>query len=322
MGAFDMDNTVFKNQYRVASARLPGWDYTANGYYFVTIGTEHRQCFFGDVVNGVVVTNQCGKMIQGYWQEIPIHFPQVTLDQFVVMPNHIHGIIIITGREGTLPQRDDDPLGYRCRDKAAPRLYQRISPKAGSIPVIIRSFKSKCAKKIHRFNRQDFAWQQRYYDHSIKDEAALNRIRQDIINNPLQWQFDPYHPSVATEASVLAGNRGERIAGWFLRTKGYRVVATNFRVRGGEIDLVCRQGGTLVFVEVKTRSSHLGGYPEEAVTVRKMQRLQTAIDAYLQQHCDVRQPIRVDVVSVTVGDQAWPTVSHFQNVTADDLTRW
>ena len=118
------------------------------------------------------------------------------------------------------------------------------------------------------------------------------------------------------------GNRGERIARWFLRTKGYRILTTNFRVRGGEIDLVCRQDDTLVFVEVKTRSNRLGGYPEEAVTVRKMQRLQTAIDVYLQRHLDARLPIRIDVISITVGGQTWPTVNHFQNITIEDLTRW
>lgn len=116
------------------------------------------------------------------------------------------------------------------------------------------------------------------------------------------------------------GNHGERIAAWYLRAKGYRIIAANYRVRGGEIDLVCRQGMTLVFVEVKTRSNWAGGWPEEAITRRKMARLQIAIESYLQEQ---RAPglIRIDVISITVGDQSRPKIKHIQNVTPEDLTR-
>jgi len=278
-----------------------------------------------------MVANQYGMMAQRYWREIPAHFPHVVLDQFVVMPNHVHGIIIIAGEKMMQSRGDDnssDNFGRdeaQGRDEALPRLYsprtpKRISPKSGSISVIVGSFKSKCTKEIHYVNGDDFAWQQRYYDHIVRNEESLNRIRQYIIDNPLRWQVDRYHPDNAPETSTSAGNHGERIARWFLRTKGYRVLTTNFRVRGGEIDLVCRQGGTLVFVEVKTRTNRLGGYPEEAVTRRKMSRLQTAIEAYLQQH-GAQIPIRIDVVSIAFDGKAWPEISHFQNVTPEDLTR-
>lgn len=121
-------------------------------------------------------------------------------------------------------------------------------------------------------------------------------------------------------AANKIGNRGERIAARYLRAKGYRVIAANYRVRGGEIDLICRQGKTLVFVEVKTRSNLAGGWPEEAITRRKMERLQIAIENYLQARRALRL-IRIDVISIVIADQWLPTISHFHNVTPEDLTR-
>src|SRR3989344_7210879 len=124
-----MDKNLFKNQYRITSARLAGWDYTTDGYYFITICTKNRQCAFGSVVEGVMINNQYGQIIQRYWQEIPMHFPCVTLDQFVVMPNHFHGIVIISNKNKYLSQPADTGCGKRRREGALPRLYHTITPK-------------------------------------------------------------------------------------------------------------------------------------------------------------------------------------------------
>jgi putative transposase len=85
----------FKNKYRIPSARLQNWDYGWNASYFLTICTQNRQCFFGDITNAEMELSEIGEIAHKYWNEIPAHFPFVKLDAFVVMPNHVHGIIII-----------------------------------------------------------------------------------------------------------------------------------------------------------------------------------------------------------------------------------
>ena len=91
----------FQNRYRVPSARLQNWDYGWNASYFVTTCTQNRQCYFGDILGGIMQLSEIGKIAQKYWHEIPKHFPFIKLDAFVVMPNHVHGIIIIDKPEGS-----------------------------------------------------------------------------------------------------------------------------------------------------------------------------------------------------------------------------
>ena len=110
------------------------------------------------------------------------------------------------------------------------------------------------------------------------------------------------------------GDRGEQLAAWYLRAKGYRIIERNFRVRGGEIDIICRDRTTLVFVEVKTRRSVLGGYPEEMVTPKKLERLRIAIGCYLQSHHRLPNEMRIDVVSVEQ-QKLLPHLMHFKNIT-------
>jgi len=125
--------------------------------------------------------SKIGEMAKQYWLAIPRHFPFVKLDEFIVMPNHIHGIVIIVDNH---------------RDEAMPRLYQgkhpqmaKISPKPKSLPVIVGSFKSICAKKIHEYDLA-FTWQSRFYDHIIRNEKSLNNIRQYVIDNPKKLGLD------------------------------------------------------------------------------------------------------------------------------------
>lgn len=152
---------LFRNKYRIESSRLKGFDYSGPGKYFITIVTRNRECFFGDVVNDEMILNGFGKIADKFWKEIPKHFPYANLDKHIVMPNHLHGIIIL---DASTEKRQ--PIG-----------------------VIINQFKRACTIEIREFNI-NFGWHPRFHDHIIRNEKSLNNIRQYIINNPLNWKSD------------------------------------------------------------------------------------------------------------------------------------
>lgn len=174
------DPILFRNRYRIPSARLPGWNYAWDGFYFVTICTKDRECHFGHVANGRMRLSPIGRIVRNEWRRTARLRADVTLDAFVVMPNHIHGIIVI---------QNDDVTG---RDEA--RLVstgKRISPLPNSLPAIVGSYKSSCTKIIHeRFPDEPFAWQPRYHDRIIRDGKALEEIRWYIRDNPAMWSRD------------------------------------------------------------------------------------------------------------------------------------
>jgi putative transposase len=127
--------TLFRNKYRVESARKPHWDYTLPGWYFVTICTQNRRSYFGRVVQEAMNLSVLGEYASQCWQEIPTHHVNVAIDEFIVMPNHVHGIIVISGPE-KLP-----PMGKRNEIRRIPALAE-IHPKAGSLGAVVGSFKS------------------------------------------------------------------------------------------------------------------------------------------------------------------------------------
>lgn len=167
------------------SIRLRHYDYRAPGSYFVTICTYQRLCLFGDVVNGKMRLNAFGEAVNDCWQAIPQHFSQVSGDAFVVMPNHVHGIVVISGgmvgegRAMPCPDRDD-------------RIREFGKPIAGSLPTIVGSFKSAATKHINQIRgaKGSPVWQRNYYEHIIRDDAALANIRRYIRNNPAVWHED------------------------------------------------------------------------------------------------------------------------------------
>ena len=183
--------TTFKNKYRVESARLHGWDYTSAGWYFVTICTHNRECVCGDVVNDDVELSPLGEIAYQYWAEIPAHHADVEIDAFVIMPNHVHGVVII-------PDRPVETLhATSLHATSLPRgAMSAISPRPGSLSAIIRSYKSAVTRWAGLNGYSSFAWQSRFYDHIIRDEAALSRIRRYILNNPLKWALDENNPAV------------------------------------------------------------------------------------------------------------------------------
>lgn len=168
--------TLFKNKYRIESARLKGYDYSSPGEYFVTICTGGMIEYFGNVVNGEMNRNDVGEIANRLWLDIPNHHKNTMLDEFTIMPNHVHGIIILC--------ENDNGRDVACNASTG------ISPKRGSLGVIVRSFKSAVSNWCHSNGYPDFSWQPRFYDHIIRDEKGLNAIRQYIKNNPAHWDYD------------------------------------------------------------------------------------------------------------------------------------
>ena len=169
---------------RRKSIRLNRWDYRTPAAYFVTICTHDRVPLFGRVVDGEMVLNAFEEIVQGCWREIPEHFPHVELDAFVVMPNHVHGIISIVDDVGAT-HASPLPNGN------APR-----GPVPGSLGAIVGSFKSAVTKRINALRGTPGApvGQRNYYEHIIRHERALDAIRRYIAANPLRWHLDRYNP--------------------------------------------------------------------------------------------------------------------------------
>ncbi|MGZ6317531.1 MAG: transposase [Anaerolineales bacterium] len=176
------------NEQHRRSIRLQGHDYSQSGAYFVTIVTAGRQCLFGQIVNDEMQLNVLGQVAQDQWEKLLKRFPHVELGAFVIMPNHIHGIVIIHGRRGTAgcaQDLDDESL------RRAPT-EQFGKPVPGSIPTIIRSYKSAVANRINlmRGRRGYPVWQRNYYEHIIRNEKDWDRIHRYIGSNPGMWAED------------------------------------------------------------------------------------------------------------------------------------
>jgi putative transposase len=175
--------TLYKGKYRVESTRLPNRDYAANGLYFVTICTRDRFCFFGDIINEQMQLSSIGKIAQENWIAIPNHFEHIDIDVYVVMPNHLHGIVVIN--------RPIDNSKTRCIASLQTTTNNKFAPlKPGSLQAIIHSYKASVTRWCRKNGCEDFAWQSRFYEHIINNEASLERIREYILNNPVKWQED------------------------------------------------------------------------------------------------------------------------------------
>ncbi|MCF7836435.1 transposase [Candidatus Gracilibacteria bacterium] len=164
--------------------RLAFFDYATGGAYFVTICTENREHFFGEIHDDKMILNDCGKIVVKCWQEIPTHFPDTKLDEFVVMPNHIHGIV----RIGNSINGVENAVNLENADVG--NGHARSSSKKSNLSAILGSFKSAASKEIHQKIRMDFAWQKSFHDHIIRDDEELNLIREYISSNPENWAKD------------------------------------------------------------------------------------------------------------------------------------
>lgn len=188
-----------KNKHHRRSIRLKEYDYTSPGWYYVTICTHQQTCLFGDINNGRIVLSSIGKMAQEYWLQIPNHFKFVELDEFVIMPNHIHGIIIINDRPGNGGDNNGNGRGVRSNAPANANInpqnrFSEISPKSGTLGVIVRSYKSSVTRWCRKNKNDHFKWQRNFYEHIMRNERELYQIRKYIRSNPLKWQLDSEYP--------------------------------------------------------------------------------------------------------------------------------
>ena len=178
--------------------RLRGYDYSRPGAYFVTICTYNRVSLFGDVCDSIVRLNTIGQIVCRTWAEMSAHYPGIQLDQFIVMPNHLHGILFATHPEPAI----GDSLDGQTQGSAPT-----------SLPDTMRRFKTLSTSRIRRANPESHCpsvvhpvWQRSYYEHVIRNDESLSRIREYIVNNPAQWSLDRENPDAA---SVAVQNNGK-----------------------------------------------------------------------------------------------------------------
>jgi putative transposase len=190
----------YQNKYRIESARAQWWDYGWNGAYFITICTDKRQHFFGKIVNGKVQLSPTGVLAHVFWEELPKHFPNLALGDFVVMPNHVHGILIINkpADDGGFGMSESLKHYLACdtkeqRNAIGQKRFQNIGN--GSVSAIVGSYKSAVTKYANRLGLPH-KWQRLFYDIIIKNEVSYHHISSYIINNPLKWERDCFNKAI------------------------------------------------------------------------------------------------------------------------------
>ena len=175
--------------HRRQSMRLMEYDYSQAGAYFVTICVREGEPLFGEIVNGVVQLSDFGRVVMECWKAVPEHFQDVELDEFVVMPNHVHGIIVISA-VGTI---------HELSLQNDPRSRRRML-----LPKVVGYLKMNTAKRINEIRETPGTpvWQRNYYEHIIRHDDEMKQLRNYIANNPIGWESDKYHP---THAKKIGG---------------------------------------------------------------------------------------------------------------------
>jgi putative transposase len=221
-----MDNEKYQNKYRIQSVRLQTWDYRGTGSYFITICTQNREHYFGEIINGKMQLSQMGVIADILWYEMQHRAKNIELGEFVVMPNHIHGILILNEQNNKTETAIDDgridnggnddggiddggiddagivetghalslptekPTEMPTEKTIGQQRFQNIGK--NSISSIIGSYKSAVTKHANRLG-YEFVWQTRFHDHIIRDEKSFQRISDYIINNPAKWEEDKFY---------------------------------------------------------------------------------------------------------------------------------
>jgi REP element-mobilizing transposase RayT len=194
--------TKIKGKNRVETARLREWDYAGAGWYFVTICTKSQEWFFGQVIEQEMNLSPIGQIADQFWQEIPEHSNGVcSLDLYIVMPNHVHGIIVIDNTDTPVEALHDavetlHDVVETLHDVVetlhcnVSTMMSDISPRAGSLGAMIRSYKAAVTSWCRQNQFPNFGWQTRFHDHIIRNERELNAIRRYILDNPANWSRD------------------------------------------------------------------------------------------------------------------------------------
>ena len=167
-------------KHRRRSVRIPGYDYSQDGGYFVTICEKDRFSLFGEIINNQIKLNAIGKHVQYWWYQISQRYPNVELDEYIIMPNHMHGIIIIKNYGN-------------CRGEVTSPL--QFSQQCPSLGKIMAYFKYQSTKHVNQLRNTPGhkLWQRNYWEHIVRNEMELNRIRNYIQNNPVKWKNDRYY---------------------------------------------------------------------------------------------------------------------------------
>ena len=201
--------------------RLPGYDYTLEGAYFVTLCVLGKECLLGEVDNLHVRLSTAGEIVRDTWFGLPAHYPRLILDVFVIMPNHVHAIIVLTNDAGTEPNRDfpgisdSDSVGEGLKPSPTQFIATNTKPSPTQpiathtkpsptqpasihgLPEIVRALRTFSARKINdlRDTPGTAIWQRSFYEHIIRNDTNLTRVREYILNNPAQWALDKENPS-------------------------------------------------------------------------------------------------------------------------------
>jgi len=162
-----MTHLLYRNRFRVPSARMQGWDYRSPGAYGVTICVQGRSCCLGEIAEEKVVRSPFGEIVEEEWRRIPSVHPHVFLDEWIVMPDHVHGIFFFEAVE-------EKPIAGKTLV-------------AGSLGAVVGQFKERSTKRIRARRFPSFTWQPRFFDQILRDEEAVERYRVYIRENPRQW---------------------------------------------------------------------------------------------------------------------------------------
>lgn len=181
----------YHSQYHRRSIRLQGYDYSQTGFYFITLCTRDRQCWFGEIKNGKMHLNSIGYIVAEEWLKSAEIRSEIELDEWIVMPNHFHGIVIIK-------TEIKNGLGEPFENHAGAR-------KPRSLSTLISGFKAGVTKRINEIRQVSGVsiWQRNYYEHIIRDELSLYNIRKYILENPLSWWEDPENPQKSSHYQTI-----------------------------------------------------------------------------------------------------------------------
>lgn len=177
---------LFQRKYKIKSIRLPGWDYSQPATYFVTICVREKKSVFGHIKAGIFSPSSLGKAVSECWISIPDHFRHVQLGEFVIMPNHLHGILFF--KESNLV-KSEEKRNFVSLER--PQIKNHFGPQSKNLASVIRGFKIGVTKKAKEF-QVNFSWQKGYYETIIESQYHLIKAEKYIENNPFSWTKDPY----------------------------------------------------------------------------------------------------------------------------------